>query len=62
MKKKLFQESPCYECKKRHAHCHSECSDYISFRKARDEFNTMRSNERILNSILNNLEARRGSK
>jgi hypothetical protein len=34
--------SPCYGCKDRHDLCHSECEDYLTFRKKKDEENARR--------------------
>lgn len=32
---------PCFKCTKRRMNCHSECEDYISFKKELDAHNEM---------------------
>lgn len=29
--------APCKDCQARHPHCHSECPDYLEFKKAIEE-------------------------
>ena len=31
-------KSPCKNCEKRYFGCHSECQDYLDFRKRRDKY------------------------
>lgn len=40
MKPEFIKEPqpPCKDCTKRHFKCHSECDEYIQFKKDREEF------------------------
>ena len=35
----------CQHCKSRYLNCHSECSDYIAYRKERDEILEIKANK-----------------
>ena len=34
-------KATCNDCEKRSPGCHSKCSDYLSFKKQKEEFNKM---------------------
>lgn len=40
--------SPCLECKKRHAHCHSECEDYKTFRSKLEELRELKEKAAVM--------------
>jgi len=42
------QHGPCFKCTKRRIGCHSECEDYILYRKGMDERSeTIRQNKKL---------------
>ncbi len=41
----------CKDCKKRNPGCHSDCQDYISFKKELDEYNSKRKEEADIESL-----------
>ncbi len=42
-----FLDSPCYKCPDRYPGCHSECDEYIEFRKSEDDLKKKDRTHRI---------------
>lgn len=42
------EDTPCYECPKRYAGCHSKCPDYKRFKSKCDEIRKNRKNDKTL--------------
>lgn len=47
----------CYKCDKRHKNCHSHCEDYLTERKALDEYNAKQRQIKLNNQIFNDIKS-----
>lgn len=54
---------PCYNCEKRKLYCHSNCSDYISFKERRSAILQKRSEENAkIRQFITSIESMTGKK
>ncbi len=47
---------PCKDCDIRYIGCHDKCTDYINWKSDKDRLNETIHNEKLIKSVINDLE------